>query len=301
MSTLVVNNRELTMTNLERELWPGDGLLKHDLIRYYIEAAPYLLPHLCSRPLVVRRFPEGIGETGFYQKNIPQGAPEWLRTCSVRHGKEGKETLYIVADSLETLVWLGNQACLELHPWLSRVESLDHPDFVVFDLDPMERSTFSHICTVALAIREHLAEYKLQCYPKLSGATGMQLYLPVEPHYSYRQTRDFAELICKGIHRAYPTITTLERKLDQRGGKLYLDYLQNGRGKTLAAPYSPRPLPGAPVSMPLTWDEVSREAIFPGEYSLGNALSRLQQQGDLFAPVLEKKQKLPPFNPFLGS
>lgn len=292
MPTLMVNNRELSMTNLDRELWPDDGLLKHDLVRYYIEAAPYLLPHLRNRPLVVQRFPEGIHGAGFYQKNVPEGAPDWLRTCPVSHA-EGKETLYIIADSLETLVWLGNQACLELHPWLSSVGSLESPDFVVFDLDPMERSTFSHVCTVAIAIKELLAGLQLQCYPKLSGATGMQIYLPVKLRYSYREARDFAQEICRRVHRAYPGITTLERKVGQRGGKLYLDYLQNGRGKTLAAPYSPRPLPGAPVSLPLTWDEVSREAILPGEFTMENVLPRLQQHGDLFAPVLENKQLLP--------
>ncbi len=299
MATLMVNNRKVTLTNLERELWPEEGLLKHDLIRYFIEIAPYILPYLRSRPLVVRRFPEGIDRAGFYQKNVPQGAPEWLRTFSVLHG-EGKEILYIIADTLETLVWLGNHATLELHPWLSRVESLDKPDFVVFDLDPMEESTFSHICTAALAIKELLAEYGLHCYPKLSGSAGMQLYLPVKPLYSFRQARDFAGAICLRVQRAYPEMTTLERKLDQRGGKLYLDYLQNGRGKTLVAPYSPRPLPGAPISLPLTWDEVSGERILPGEFTLQNALPRLQQQGDLFAPVLENKQILPPVIPSLS-
>ena len=293
MSMLKVNNKEIAMTNLDRELWPDEGLIKHDLIRYYIEAAPYLLPHLLDRPLVVQRFPEGLDGAGFYQKNVPAGAPEWLRTCSVSHS-EGKTTLYIVADSVETLVWLGNHSCLELHPWLSRAGSLDHPDYVVFDLDPMERSSFSHICTAAIAIRELLAELRLECYPKLSGATGMQLYLPVQLRYTYEQARKFAEEICRRVHRVFPDITTLERKVDQRGGKLYLDYLQNGRGKTLAAPYSPRPLPGAPVSLPLTWGEVAGERVHPGDFTLQNVLPRLRRCGDLFVPVLENRQALPP-------
>lgn len=293
MHTLVVNQKELSMTNLDRELWPDDGLLKHDLIRYYIEAAPYLLPYLRNRPLVVQRFPEGIDRAGFYQKNVPGGAPDWLRTCPVRHG-EGKVTNYIVADSIETLVWLGNQSSLELHPWLSSVDSLENPDFVVFDLDPMEHSTFSDICIIAVAIKELLDGLKLQSYPKLSGATGIQIYLPVKPRYTYRRARDFAGAICRRVHLAYPEITTLERKVEQRGGKLYLDYLQNGRGKTLAAPYSPRPLPGAPVSLPLTWGEVACEAVIPGDFTLENVMVRLRQQGDLFTPVLENKQALPP-------
>lgn len=280
------------VSNPDRELWPGDGLLKYDLIRYYLEAAPYLLPHLRNRPLVVQRFPKGIDREGFYQKNAPAGAPAWLQRCPVEHG-EGKIIEYLMVDSAEALIWLGNQACLELHPWLSRVGSLDHPDFVVFDLDPMEWSTFSDICTAAVAIKELLQELKLKCYPKLSGATGMQLYLPVEPCYGYRQTRAFAEEICRRVHRVYPDLTTLERKKEKRGGKLYLDYLQNGRGKTLAAPYSPRPLPGAPVSVPLTWEEVAGEAVKRGEFTVKNILVRLKERGDLFAPVLEQKQLLP--------
>lgn len=280
------------MTNLDRELWPDDGLIKHDLLRYYIEAAPYLLPHLRNRPLVVQRFPQGIDRPGFYQKNVPAGAPSWLKTCPVRHS-DGKITEYIVVDSPETLIWLGNQSCLELHPWLSSLGSLDYPDFVVFDLDPMEQSTFSHICTAAVAIKELLEELGLQSYPKLSGATGLQIYLPVKPQYTYRRSRDFAEAICRRVHRAFPEITTLERSKERRGGKLYLDYLQNGRGKTLAAPYSPRPLPGAPVSLPLTWPEVAAEVVAPGEITLKNIWSRLREQGDLFGPVLENRQDLP--------
>ncbi|NLA05810.1 MAG: DNA polymerase domain-containing protein [Firmicutes bacterium] len=293
MATLTVNQRELTMTNLDRELWPDDGLLKHDLIRYYIETAPFLLPHLRRRPLVVQRFPEGIERPGFYQKSVPAGAPPWLQTCPVRHS-EGKVTDYIVAGSMETLAWLGNHSCLELHPWLSSVNSLDSPDYVVFDLDPMERTNFSHICIIAVAIKKLLKEINLQAYPKLSGATGLQIYLPVVPRYSYRQARDFAENICRCVHRIYPEITTLERKIERRGGKLYLDYLQNGRGKTLAAPYSPRPLPGAPVSLPLTWTEVAGEAVRPGDFTIKNIAGRLRRQGDLFAPVLDNKQVLPP-------
>ncbi len=292
MPVLEVNQKEVRLTNLDRVLWPDDGLTKHDLIRYYIQVAPYLLPHLQNRPLVLQRFPDGIAGEGFYQKNIPEGAPEWLRTVGVSH-QEGKETLYAVADSLETLVWLGNQACLELHPWLSSVSSLEHPDFAVFDLDPMENTTFEQVGRVALAVREILDRLGLQCYPKLSGATGMQIYLPLLPIYSYRQVRDFVEQICRQVHRAMPEITTVVRKINDRQGKMYLDYLQNVRGKTLAATYSPRPLPGAPVSMPLDWSEVGPDGPRPGDFTITNAPARLSEVGDKFASVLERKQKLP--------
>jgi bifunctional non-homologous end joining protein LigD len=292
MPVLEVNQKEVRLTNLDRVLWPESGQTKQDLIRYYIQVAPYLLPHLQNRPLVVQRFPDGISGEGFYQKNIPEGAPEWLRTVAVSH-QAGKETVYVVADSLEALVWLGNQACLELHPWLSSVGSLDHPDFAVFDLDPMENTTFEQVRQVALAVREILARLGLNCYPKLSGATGLQIYLPLQPVHTYRQVRDFVEQICRRVHRVMPEITTLVRKVNARQGKMYLDYLQNVRGKTLAALYSPRPLPGAPVSMPLDWSEVRPEGPRPGDFTITNALDRLTKLGDIFAPVLEQKQKLP--------
>lgn len=292
MPILTVNHKEVRLSNLDRVLWPGDGLTKQDLIRYYIEAAPYMLPHLHNRLLVVQRFPDGINGEGFYQKNIPEGAPEWLRTYPVMH-QEGKETRYIIADSIEALVWLGNQACLELHPWLSSASGLEYPDFAVFDLDPMENSTYVHVCRSALVIRELLAQLGLRCYPKLSGSTGLQLYLPLKPRHSYAQARAFVEQVCRRAQTLLPEITTVERKIERRRGKLYLDYLQNVFGKTLAAVYSARPLSGAPVSIPLDWSEVESGSPRPGDYTLTNVLSRLEEKGDLFSPVLTDKQEIP--------
>ena len=292
MPVLEVNQKKVRLTNLDRVLWPEQGYTKHDLIRYYIEAAPFLLPHLQNRPLVVQRFPGGIDGEAFYQKNAPEGAPDWLQTIAIEH-REGKETRYIVAANVETLVWLGNQACLELHPWLSSIGSLEKPDFAVFDLDPMEKTTSDQVREVALTVREVLLHLNLESFPKLSGATGLQIYVPLKPLYAYRQVRTFVETVCAQVHQLLPAITSLERKVEQRGGKLYLDYLQNGRGKTLAAPYSPRPLPGAPVSMPLSWDEVTAWKIKPADFTIKNAPALLQERGDLFAAVLSLKQKLP--------
>lgn len=292
MLTLTVNHKDIRLSNLDRVLWPDTGFTKQDLIRYYIEAAPYLLPHLSGRLLVVQRFPGGIEGEGFYQKNIPGGAPDWLKTHPVVH-QEGKETRYIMADSIEALVWLGNQVCLELHPWLSSIPHLKCPDFAVFDLDPMEKATYEDVCRAALLIRELLGRFKLRCYPKLSGATGLQIYLPLKPVYTYLQARAFVESVCRRAHAALPRITTIERKIEQRGGKLYLDYLQNVFGKTLAAVYSPRPRPGAPVSIPLAWAEVESGSPRPGDFSLKNILPRLKEKGDLFSQVLTDKQHLP--------
>ncbi|NLC11219.1 MAG: DNA polymerase domain-containing protein [Firmicutes bacterium] len=280
----------MRFTHLDKVLWPREAYTKYDLIRYFLEVAPYLLPHLRNRPLVVTRYPNGISGEGFYQKNLPQGAPSWLESVDIQHDGS-KKTRYLLPQKAEDLAWLGNQACLELHPWLSSIGRLDNPDFIVFDIDPMENSTFEQVREVALAIRKALSELGLKCWAKTSGATGIQVYLPVEPLYNYQEGRDFAYSISLLVHSRLPQLTTLERKIKDREGKIYLDYLQNVRGKTLVAPYSPRPLTGAPVSTPLSWEEVEKGTFFPGDFHLKNINRRLQEKGDLLSPVLSCKQR----------
>ncbi|MDO9535026.1 MAG: non-homologous end-joining DNA ligase [Bacillota bacterium] len=288
--TMEINKKMVALTNLEKELWPGEGITKYDLIKYYLEISPYILPHLKNRFLVFQRFPQGIHGQGFYQKNSPQGAPSWLETIPFHHGK--KVTNYILATGPETLSWLGNQACLEIHQWLSSVETPDNPDFAVFDLDPMEGISFSQICTVAMAVKNLLKKKGLRCYAKTSGSRGIQIYLPLVPVYTYEMSRTFCEDTFKQIFKSLPGITTLERSVSIRGEKIYLDYLQNGRGKTLAAPYSLRPLPGAPVSAPLEWSEVAASSFLPSSFNIKNIFSRLYEKGDLFAPVLTDRQRI---------
>jgi bifunctional non-homologous end joining protein LigD len=289
--SLDINSKNVQLTSLEKELWPGEGITKHSLIQYYLEVAPYMLPHLENRYLVFRRFPRGINGEGFYQKNCPQGAPDWLETVPYSH--QEKTTNYILATGPETLAWLGNQGCLEIHPWLSIINTPDNPDFAVFDLDPAEGIDFPQICCVAHTLQELLLSKGLRCYPKTSGSRGIQVYLPLQPVYSYQQVRDFSAAVFAEVFRLLPAITTLERSLSRRGKKIYLDHLQNARGKTLVAPYSPRPLPGAPVSAPLEWSEVAAANFLPASFHLKNILPRLQQKGDLFASVLKDRQLLP--------
>ncbi len=287
-----INERKVRLTSLEKMIWPEDGLTKYELVHYYTRIAPFLLPHLKERPLVVQRFPDGINHQGFYQKNCPDGAPEWIRTYPVKH-RSGKITRYVIVDSVEALTWLGNQASLELHPWLSSVGTLEYPDFAVFDLDPMKDSTFEDVKKVALMVKEVLEKKGLSCYPKTSGATGLQVYVPLNPVHDYGKVRLFVENISRVVHQIMPEKTTVERKIENRQGKVYLDYLQNGRGKTLASVYSPRPLRGAPVSAPLTWDEINRSDVYPGNFTLNNILARISDKNDLFEAVLREKQELP--------
>jgi bifunctional non-homologous end joining protein LigD len=290
-TNLNVNGNKIALTNLDRELFPGEGINKYDLIKYYLEISPYLQPHLKDRLLVFQRFPKGIGEAGFFQKNIPEGAPSWLKTIPVKHGP--KITNYILSTGPETLAWLGNQACLEIHPWLSAATKLDCPDFVVFDLDPMEGVPFVQVCQVALVLQEQLQKIGLRAYPKTSGSSGLQVYLPIEPLYSYEVVRDFALQISGKVHNLLPEITTLERAKAKRGKRIYLDYLQNARGKTIVAPYSPRPHSGAPVSTPLQWPELESPLLTSSSFNIHSIIPRVQEKGDLFAPVLRERQKIP--------
>ena len=288
--SLEINGNTVNLTSLKKELWPGEGLTKYNLIKYYLDVAPYLLPHLKSRFLVIQRFPNGINGEGFYQKNIPEEAPSWISTAPFQHGE--KTTRYLLAGGPETLAWLGNLACIEIHPWLSPVSNPGQPDFAVFDLDPAPGIFFSSVCEVALKLNDLLQGRGLRAYPKTSGSSGIQVYLPLQPGYSYAQARDFCHAVFRELNHMKPGLTTLERRVAQRGNKIYLDYLQNARGKTLVAPYSTRPHAGAPVSAPLRWRELSNPSLHPSSFNMLNILSRLKDKGDLFAPVLKDRQRI---------
>ncbi len=290
---LQVNGKEIRLTNIDRVLWPREGYTKYHLIKYYLDIVPFLLKYLKNRPVVFQRFPEGVDRPGFYQKNCPSDAPSWIKTFPVPSRKQEKITKYILVDNAETLVWLGNQACVEIHPWFSSLDSLEFPDFAVFDLDPMENSTFSQVMEVSLSIKTLLEKEGIKCYAKASGATGLQIYAPLEPKYTYEEVRDFVEYYCRRVHQLHPQITTLERKVDKREGKIYLDYLQNVWGKTINAPYSVRPLKGAPVSTPLLWSEIQEKKIkSSSDFNITNVKDRLEKTGDIFEQVVTEKQNI---------
>lgn len=290
---VVVEGEKLELTNLSKVMWPEDNITKGDFINYYVQIAPYVLPHLKDRPVVFTRYPDGIYGKAFYQKNVPDYAPEWLKTYSDESfsGGKKKEVRYVLIDDLKSLVWAANQASLEIHPWLSRIGTIDYPDFVVFDLDPMENTGFEDARFLALGLRKLLEMEGLKGFPKTSGATGIQVYVPVEPRYTYRQVRAFAKFFCRVLEKTFPDKATTERSVKKRQGKVYLDYLQNVKGKTLIAPYSPRPIAGAPVSAPVTWEELE-SGINPSMFTIKNMPERLKKVGDLFKGVLEEKQDI---------
>lgn len=269
MNYLDIQGHQVRVSNLDKILWPDVGVTKGDMIKYYIKVADKLLAVLSGRLVSMQRFPDGIKGEGFYQKNCPQGAPPWVKTQRLERGG-GKSTNYILVDSLATLVWLANSGVIEFHPWLSPAHSLDTPDWAVFDLDPMEKYGLREVCQVVLFFGEMLEHMGLRGQPKYSGATGMQIFVPIEPIYSYPQIRDFVGLCCRFAEQKFKDWTTTERAVANRQGKIYLDYMQNAREKTIVAAYSLRPVSGARYSAPLTWAEV--EDLRPEKYCLENAL-----------------------------
>jgi len=296
---VTIQGRELTLTNLGRALWPEDGLTKGDLIQYLIQMAPLILPHLRDRPLVLTRYPSGIHGDSFYQKNTPQTAPGWLNTFAYAGPRSERTVNYVLCDHPAVLAWLGNQAAVEIHPWFSRTQDVEHPDIAVFDLDPVEPAGFDDCREVALVVREALSSFGLQAWPKTSGATGLHLYVPIEPRFTYREIAATVGRISDAVHQMKPGVTTRVRTVAGRPpGTVYLDHLQNVLGKTLAMAYGPRPGPGAPVSAPITWDEVL--TVSPADLNLRTMFSRVQGVGDLCAPVQQFRQDWTPVVRYFG-
>jgi bifunctional non-homologous end joining protein LigD len=248
--------RRVTISNPDKRFWPDDGYTKGDLVAYYERMAPRLLPYLQDRPVVLTRYPDGITGKSFYQKDAPAFAPDWVRRHRIWAEEVRRDIDYIVVDDVETLRWVVNLGTIPLHLWASRVASLDRPDWLVLDLDP-KGAPFTDVVEVARTLHRILDDLQLPSYVKTSGATGLHILLPLGARYSYEETRTFARLLATLGHEAQPGISTLARPLRARGGKVYIDWGQNAPGQTIVAPYSVRPLPGAPVSCPLRWDEVT--------------------------------------------
>ena len=288
-----VGREVVPLTHLERVYWPGEGYTKGDLIRYYHEVADYILPYLKDRPLIMKRYPTGVGGPSFHQHDVNE-APTFVRTVPLEvEDGGGHEVDYIVGDNLATLLYMANLGAVERHPWHSRVANLERPDWFVFDLDPSEGVEFEAVCDVALATREVLARVGLESYPKTSGSRGIHVYVPVRPVYGYEQIAELAEQVAGAVARARPASATVERSKRKRGErKIYVDHMQNARGKSVVAPYSVRPKPGATVSAPLEWKEVERMKLRTSDFHIGNMLRRLERKGDLFAPVLKGGQRL---------
>ena len=274
----------LKPTNLRKVFWPAEGYTKADLIEYYERVATWMLPYLRDRPLVLTRFPDGIAGKSFYQKDAPEFAPAWVRTERIYSRDTERDIAYLVVDDVEMLRYVANSAAIPIHCWASRVPSLERPDWLVLDLDP-KGAPFTDVVRVALALRRILDDLALPSYVKTSGATGLHILLPLGARYTYEQARTFARLLAVLGVEAEPEISTVARPLRDRGGKVYIDFGQNGHGQTIVAPFSLRPLPGAPASCPLEWREVTPR-LDPARFNLKTIAARFEKIADPLAPVL---------------
>lgn len=288
--TVTIGERELKLTNLDKIFWPELSLTKRDLLEYYYTVAGWLVPHLAERPMAMKRYPDGIHGEYFWQKDSPKELPSWIATETIAEG--GGRNRYILVNDAPTLIYLANLGCIDLNPWSSRSGSLDSPDWLIVDLDPFDVA-FDAVIETALACKQVLDDLGLSGYPKTSGATGMHILVPLAPIYQYAQARHLAEIIVKLTLARAPQTATLEPAIKDRAGRVYLDWLQNIRGKTVAAAYAPRPEIEATVSTPLAWSEV-RPGLNPAAFTIKTVPSRLNDIGDIFQPVLNEKQRIEP-------
>ena len=283
---IIINGQSLVLTNQDKILWPDEGITKAELIDYYRKISKYILRHLFNRPQSLHRFPNGINEKGFYQKNIEDG-PEWIKTIKIKSESTNDMVNYMLCNDETALLYMANLACIEMNPWNSKVGSLDKPDWLVFDIDPGKTNTFEQVIETALVIKSLLDKAMAISFAKTSGASGMHIYVPLGAKYTYEEGKTFAQMIATMTSEQLPHTTTTERNLKLRNGKIYIDYLQNSMGQTVASVYSVRPMPGATVSTPLFWHEV-KNGLYPTDFTIKNVVKRIEKQGDIFKPVLGK-------------
>ncbi len=292
-----VGGRTLSLSNLDKVLYPQAGVTKAQVIDYYTRIAPVVLPHLAGRPLTLKRYPDGVEAEFFYEKEIPRHAPDWVTRVPITTTRRGRVISFTVVEELATLVWLANLADLELHTSLSLASDIGTPTVVAFDLDPGAPATVIECCDVALIMREALAGIGLDAYPKTSGSKGMQVYLPLNTAASYGQTAAFAKGLAELLEREHGDLVVSNMRKELRTGKVLVDWSQNSESKTTVCAYSLRARPRPTVSTPLRWEEVQAAAAARDPEALAfeadDVLARVEAHGDLFAPVLRERQALP--------
>ncbi len=296
MDTLTIEEEKIEISNPEKILWPDLSIRKIDYIAKMKELAPYILAYTKDRLLTTIRYPDGINGKFFYQKNAPSYLPKWIETI------RWKNTNYILLNSPNTLIWLANQAVLELHTSFNMYQYEDYPNYLVFDLDPAINQSFSDVVEVALIIHETLETLNIKSWVKTSGATGLQIYIPIGKKYNYRIARRINHFFAQYFSTKYPRLITIERLVQKRNNKLYFDYLQMWYGKTITSAYSPRATKNATISTPITWEEL-KKGIKPEDFTLLNISERLRTKGDIFQPLLAKEavQSLDTIIKFLDS
>jgi bifunctional non-homologous end joining protein LigD len=289
-----VDGRMLALSHLDKVFWPEDHLTKEDMLRYYQMVAPTMLPYLKDRPVTLRVFPDGIHGFSYYRRDAPEHAPTWLRYVDYQPATSERLIQLPLIDDAAGLLWLANEGAIEFHTWASCATNLAQPDMAILDLDPGDEATFSDVLQAALRVRDALEELHLRSYPKTSGGRGVHVYLPLEPSHTFDEVRMWVKTLAERLAVSYPELIAVAHGATHRGRQVTIDYAQNSIGRNTAAPYTLRAQPRAPVSAPLAWSEVEVGRIRPSELNLHTLPKRLQEVGDLFAPVLQGGQRLPP-------
>ncbi len=285
-----INGYDITFNNLDKIYYPAiqgqQAVTKRDVINYYYQVAPFMLPYMKDRPQTLIRYPNGINGESFYQKDVTGKVPGWIEQFPYSSDAGGNRN-FLVCTNEASLLLIASMGGLEMHPWSSRVQTPNNPDWCILDLDPSDTTTFEQVIKATQTIKEVLDEIGADAYCKTSGSTGIHIYIPLAAKYTYEQSKEFGRVLVTIVQQQLKTFTSIERIIENRQGKMYLDFLQNRPQATLAAPYSLRPKPGATVSMPLHWDEV-KKGLKMKHFTIFNAVERVQQQGDIFKGVIGK-------------
>jgi len=296
MSVLKVTDTEVKLSNLNKVFWPDQGYTKGDIINYYIEVYPLIKDYLQNRPLSLKIYPDGIYGKSFYQKNAPDHAPDWLTRFPIYSTHRMEAINWVIVNKLQDLIWVANSASIELHGWFSAINNLDKPDFAVFDLDPSTDTGIKETAEIAFSIKKIIDQLKLVSFVKSSGKSGLHIYLPLKPVYSYSIVKNFLKAIADLVIKERPELATVEWRKNKRQGKVYIDYRQNGRSRTIPAPYSLRPTREATFSAPLDWGEITAD-LRPESFTLKTIQKRLEEKGDLWSNLFKIQQYLPGFFP----
>jgi len=292
-----VQGHEVRLTNLDKVLFPASEgehpVTKRDLVRYHSVIAPFMLPYLASRPVNCHRYPNGVDRPGFWHKEVPSHAPEWLTRWRNREADPGETECYAVLDSVPALVWMANFAAVELHPWTSRLPDVHQPTWALIDIDPGSRSSFDDVLVLARLYRVALEHLSVAGMPKVTGKRGIQVWVPIRSGYTFTDTRAWVEKVSRAVGRTVPDLVSWEWQKDHRKGLARLDYTQNAINKTLVAPFSARPAAGAPVSVPIRWDELDDPDLRPDRWTVRTVVERVQTVGDPLASLVGREQDLP--------
>jgi bifunctional non-homologous end joining protein LigD len=289
---LAVGDRRVRLTNLPKLFWPAAGITKRDLLQYYADVSPYLLPHLTDRAMVMKRYPNGAGGKCFFMKRVPEPHPEWIETCTIDH-KSGNVIDFPMVQDLASLLWVVNLGCIDLNQWYARCDDVDRPDYLHFDLDPVKGVRFPRILTAALVVREALEALGMTPLVKTTGSSGVHVYVPIVRGPTQKQVWTFAKALAQALAARHPKLLTAEYRIAARpAGRVLVDYNQNAWGRTLASIYSVRPKPRATVSTPITWKEVEA-GVGLTDFRIDNVPARLRKLGDLWQPLLAKRGRFP--------